>query len=177
MDTLLATLRTYLTGQLVSDYLSMVEVSDPQSMGLFLNAASLPLMLIVPLGERHEPGAFSLTARMIYSVSLRIFARSADPLAYLVPPISGTNDNKTISAISDKVRKALYQDKHLGGEVFEMLPAFTITDTALDAETAGTIPARDIRVDYSKLEGYTGMANDQESLSLSVAQPVDPFEF
>lgn len=115
--------------------------------------------------ERHEPGPFENTSREIFAIRLRIIARSADTYAYQVDPISGTVTNKTIHWLSEQVRKVLFANKRLVDSTFEMRPTFTITDlNVLWSNQSGQYSARDINIEYTQLEGYTGMQNNQASL-------------
>ena len=83
--------------------------------------------------------------------------------AYKVNGTPGTTTNMTILDTTDIIRKVLYQNKRITSETFTMLPEFT-AERVRESPTE-RLKARRLRVSYTRLELYTGMQNDQPSLT------------
>lgn len=167
MRELLARLLALFTTEMIdnNDYLQSIHILDDFSMEVILNTEHLPALVISPVGERHEQGPFANTSREYYSIRLRIVARSSETYAYMVDPLSGTTTNKTVFELTDIIRDILYENKRLVSSTFEMTPQFNVTDLAVIwGGSSGQYSARDINIEYTNLELYTGMANTQDHL-------------
>jgi len=171
MYELLAQLLLLFTTELVQTspyYFCSVHILKNFAAAFELRNDHLPALVINPMGDRHEQGPFSNTAREVYQIKLRIVARSVDSYAYQVEALTGTPTNFNVHILSEQIRKVLYDNKKLTNDTFEMKPLFTARDVeVMYTEESGAFSIRDIDLEYTRLEGYTGMQNDQDSLQLS----------
>jgi hypothetical protein len=167
MNELIAELLVLFNTELVGTdyYFRSVHILDNFAMETLLRVQHFPALVITPINERHEQGPFADTAREIFAIRLRIAARSKDTYAYQVDAIEGTKHNRDVFTLSDKIRDVLYQNKRLVTNTFELRPKFNCTIlNVLWTEQSGQFSARDIQIEYTRLELYTGMQNDQSSL-------------
>ena len=167
MNNLLTEIAALLYTDLVTTkgYLTTVMVMDDFTAEVSLKAQHLPTLIVMPVSETHEPGPFGDTARQRLRITLRVVARSADPLAYQTNAVSGTPENTNVFNMTKEVRRVLYDNKKLTSNTFEMTPEFTVTDLkVLWNRQSGHFSARDISLEYTQLEYYTGMQNEQSSL-------------
>lgn len=169
MNTLLADLLKLLYDNMVviDKTITSIHILDTFSMETLLKVQHLPAIVISATTERHEQGPFTNTAREIYVLRLRLIARSVDVNAYQVVPVAGVSSVTNIFSLSNRVRDILYQNKRLNAGVFEMRPRFDCVDlNVLWSEKSGQYSARDIYIEYTKLELYDGMQNEQSSLTI-----------
>jgi hypothetical protein len=118
----------------------------------------------MPAGETHEPGPMANTARQVLGVRMRLIMQSADQHSYMLDPITGTAYNITVLEMTDRVREFLYENKRPVDDIFEMRPLFRVDDGMWMSDGVARV-IREISLEYTKLEGWTGAANNQTSLS------------
>ena len=143
--------------------LKTVHIWDTFAMETLLKIQHLPTLVITPTKDWHVQGPFAETARESYAIRLRIVANSIDVHAY----VTG-NMVANVHQLSSDIRDILYQNKKLTNTVFELNPKFEAVDINVlyQSKLDGHFSARDIFIEYTKLELYTGMQNEQNSLEL-----------
>ena len=164
MYDLLVTLRKYLEDNLCKsgDFLKTVRVMSDFEAETLLKTNIIPCLLIAPVGEETEFGPVNNSSKVIMSIKMRLITRSADPNKYRI----GDTD-KNIYSLTQTIRDLLLYNKMLSGKVFGLRPRFSVKDIdILFGEQAGHFSARDIFIEYERLETWTGNHNIQHSSAL-----------
>lgn len=167
MDDILLALRTILAQAMIDDesWVAQVEIFDPKSAQTKVELTALPAICIVPSSERPQEGPFVSTQTIFYQINLLVVVYSAKLLAYRIVAIEGTPTNENVYAISKQIRKVLYQNKRLFVDGIEN--AFEMRQKFDGVESQDKLYSqRRISIEYTHLERYEGMVNDQASLAL-----------
>lgn len=167
MTELLAQLYLFLFEELIKTekIINSIHLLDDYGMGDKLKANHMPALVITPMNEQHETGPAADTAREIFGIRLRIIGKSVSEQAYQIKPLENTATVVDVNTISDKIKTVLYGNKRLTQDIFEMRPKFTcrFLSTLFNGQS-GHFTAKDIFIEYTRLELYTGMQNDQDTI-------------
>jgi len=165
MDNLLVAIHSLLKAKFVTADASIraVYILDESASEAVQKSNNLPAMVVLPIEERHEPGPMMSTARQIYQIGIHIVAQSVDPETYLTKQTI-----KNVPILVKEVRDLLYQNKKITADTFELRPQFTVRYNHLLYRDIlnGHSTSCDIIVEYTELEAYTGMQNEQSTLAV-----------
>lgn len=162
MDTLLAQLLTLLWNNLVSStpkYFRLIDMIDAFYETRSISTTDLPALIIRPAGDRPEQGPFIDVNRIVYAVEMLIIARSIDWQKW-----QSESGLPNVHEMTRKIREVLFANKKLTSDTFEMRDLFEVQDLTWDRPMGGKTASRQIRIEYTKLELYTGMVNNQPDL-------------
>ena len=161
MNELLSRLLELLTVEMITnnDYVASIHIMDDITTESLLRINHLPAIIIMSMGEDHTQGPFSNSARETFSLNLVLICRSSNTYAYEVDPLTGTTTNRNIYALTDILKGILYENKKLVSSTFEMTPKFQCIDVRGASQNGTTV--RTVMLEYTRLEKYTGMQNEQ----------------
>lgn len=182
MGALLGELARYLLAELGPSgqgVLTTIQVLDLSQATRALRVNHIPALLIAPSAGRQDQGPFSNTLRRRFDISLRCVVQSADPQAYMVPPTAGpTPTIRTIHDVEELIEEALYKQKRLTSDTFEMREDWNINYGAWSPEAGVYYPAFDLTIAYTALKTYTGWQNNQDTEALPPSpEALEAFEF
>ncbi len=157
-------LRQYLEDNLVAGtekWLISVQIMTDTEAHANLRSDFYPCITIAPSGGSHPTGPFANTATQLVGVKLRIWASAYVLNASKLTPVIGSNTTKNIFDITEEVRRLLYANKQIAGAL-QMGDGFDYSDA--EGVASGYMQIRDMYINYSFLEKYTGNANNQSTL-------------
>ncbi len=132
-----------------------------------LKGKSLPLITLSPLGETTDLGPMANTSSRIFRVRVRIWQKSHDPKQALQP-----DSERNMYDTTETVRELLNGNKgvQIAGspalrfQYHRMIPDNTTDLAAPESRDTGEMIARDIIVQYWRMEEWTGERNNQATL-------------
>lgn len=140
-------------------YIKSVFVVNSYEEGKKIGSHHLPCLGIRPAGDSIEQGPFGNTNRIVYKIELLLLMYSVE---YSETQTGTTAEN--IHAISLKIRELLFANKQLTPNTLEMRDLMPWTDF-IWTEGGANISARNVELQYTELEYYTGMVNNQQTLN------------
>lgn len=164
MSYILEELGKLITSKFVTElnYIKRVHILTSNEAMTNLTVENIPAIIITPIGEVHTVGPAANMARQIYSISIKIVARSSDPNKFRTKLA-----DKNIFDLTQKLRELLYKNKRLDNKLFEMKNNFIVRDIdVLFNMSDGVFNAREINIEYVSIEAYVLESNSQPVLQL-----------
>lgn len=161
MGTLLSLLQAYLESEFVDDGtydFAAVFLGSPYEIATLVRRSGQPVIVIEPGREFSTDGPVADQVRRHYAVTIRAIVKTNSADKYRDP-----SNAACIYNVTDQIRTVLAQNKTLGtlGDVYRY--DLLSLGEALEVQDADYLE-RWLRIEYFRVEGWTGYVNNQDSL-------------